>query len=59
VLDDQQKVTAEHSRVPVPPVTLLDLLPGVRPIGEQAAAVRALFDRPVAQGREAIRRARR
>lgn len=45
VLEDPNKIVGEHSRVQVPPVTLLDLLPGVRPMGEQAAAVRALFDR--------------
>lgn len=59
VLEDPNKIVGEHSRVQVPPVTLLDLLPGVRPVGEQAAAVRALFDRLVSQGRDAIRRARR
>jgi len=59
VLDDPNKNVGEHSRVQVPPVTLLDLLPGVRPVGEQAAAVRALFDRLVSQGRDAVRRARR
>jgi len=59
VLDDANKIVGEHSRVQVPPVTLLDVLPGVRPVGEQAAAVRALFDRLVSQGRDAVRRARR
>ena len=59
VLNDPDKIVSEHSRVQVPPVTLLDLLPGIRPIGEQAAAVRALFDRLVSGGREAVRRARR
>lgn len=59
VLDDSNKIATEHSRVQVTPVTLLDLLPGVRPVGEQAVAVRALFDRLVSQGRDAVRRARR
>ncbi len=59
VLTDPTKITAEHSRVQAPPVTLLDLLPGIRPIGDQAAAVRALFDRLIAQGRDAVRRSRR
>lgn len=59
VLNDENKIIAERSRVQVPPVTLLDLLPRVRPVGEQAAAVRALFDRLITQGRDAVRRARR
>lgn len=59
VLTSSEKIVSEHSRIQVPPVTLLDLLPGIHPIGEQAAAVRALFDRLVGQGKDAVRRARR
>lgn len=59
VLTGPEKIVSEHSRVQVPPVTLLDLLPGIRPIGDQAAAVRALFDRLVSGGKDAVRRARR
>lgn len=59
VLNHPEKIVSEHSRVQVPPVTLLDLLPGIRPIGEHAAAVRALFDRLVSEGKHAVRRARR
>lgn len=59
VLDNPNKIVGEHSRVQVPPVTLLDLLPRVRPVGERAGVVRALFDRLVSQGRDAVRRARR
>lgn len=59
VLDRPGRVIAEHSRVQAPPVTLLDLLSGIRPIGEQSAAVRALFDRLTDRGKDAMRRARR
>jgi RES domain-containing protein len=59
VLADGDKIVAEHSRVQAAPVSLLDLLPGIHPVGGQAAAVRALFDRLVRRGRDAVRRARR
>jgi len=58
VLADASKIVAEHSRVQAPPVSLLDRLSQIRPIGPDAATVRAMFARMVTLGKDAIRRLR-
>ncbi len=53
------QVIAEHSRVQVPPITLLDLIRHIRPVGETASAIHGIYERLTNQGKNALQQRRR